>query len=253
MIVHHEVAGSGPPLVLSNSLGTTLDMWAAQMPALTARFSVVRYDHRGHGRSPAPPGPYDIADLASDVLALLDRIGVRRAGFAGISLGGMVGLWLATHVPERVASLALLCTSARLDPGAWHERIAAVRAGGTAAIAGAAMERWFSARFRDTHPDVVERYAEALGATVDDAYIGCCAAIAGMDLRADLANVVAPTLVLAGAEDPAIPPDHSREIADGIADSRLIVLADVHHLPPVERPGAINRRLLDHFRRTMYG
>lgn len=253
MIVHHEITGSGPPLVLSHSLGTTLSMWDAQLPALTGRFRVVRYDHRGHGRTPAPPGPYEIEDLSADVLALLDHLEVERAAFAGISLGGMVGIWLAAHAPERIASLAVLCSSAYLDPGPWRERIATVRSEGTAAVAETVPERWFTQRYRATHPDIVEQYADTLASTGQEAYIGSCAAIADMDLRADLAKVTAPTLVVAGKDDPAIPPEHSQEIADNIAGARLVVISDVSHLAPVERPGAINRRLLDHFRRTMHG
>jgi 3-oxoadipate enol-lactonase len=251
MIVHHEVTGSGPPLVLANSLGTTLSMWDAQLPALTGRFQVIRYDHRGHGDSPAPPGPYEIPDLAGDVLALLDELGIERAGFAGISLGGMVGIWLAAHAPERIASLGLMCTSAHLEPQAWHERMETVRAGGTGAIADAVMERWFTARYRAAHPDKIKELSAILAGTDDEAYLGCCAAIAGMDLRGELSKISVPTMVVAGADDPAIPPEHGREIADTVPGARMIVISDVAHLPPIERPGAINRRLLDHFRKTM--
>src|SRR5262245_23135045 len=130
MIVHHEVTGLGPPLVLANSLGSTMSMWDAQMPALTGRFRVIRYEHRGHGGSAAPAGPYAIEDLAGDVLALLDELGIERAGFAGISLGGMVGMWLAAHAPDRISSLGLVCTSAHLGAKTWQDRIAAVREGG---------------------------------------------------------------------------------------------------------------------------
>lgn len=251
MTVHHEIAGNGPPLVLANSLGTTLSMWDAQLPALTGRFRVVRYDHRGHGGSAAPAGPYEIADLAGDVIELLDELDIERAGFAGISLGGMVGIWLAAHAPERISSLGLLCTSAYMGPEIWEDRMAAVREGGTAAVAEATMERWFTARYRAAHPDRLEECTETLTAVDDEGYLGCCAAIAGMDLRGELSKVSAPTVVVTGKEDPATPPEHGREIADAIPGARLVELSDVAHLPPIERPGAVNRRLLDHFRRTM--
>jgi 3-oxoadipate enol-lactonase len=251
MIVHHEIAGDGPPLVLANSLGTTLAMWDAQLPALSGRFQVVRYDHRGHGGSPAPPGPYTIEELAGDVLGLLDRLELERVGFAGISLGGMIGIWLAAYAPERIASLGLVCTSAYLGAKTWQERIDAVRAGGTAAIAGGVMERWFSPRYRDAHPDRIAEFIAELSAVDDEGYTGCCAAIADMDLRPELAKVTAPTMVMAGGDDPATPPEHGKEIAERIDGAQIVVLADTFHLAPVERPGAVNRRLLDHFRRTM--
>src|ERR687893_2482739 len=125
--VHYLLEGSedAPVLVLSNSLGTTLEMWDTQAPTLSERFRLLRYDHRGHGGSPAPPGPYEIGDLGRDVVHLLDRLGIGRASFCGLSVGGMTGMWLAAEAPERVERLVLLCTSALLGPkSVWDERIA---------------------------------------------------------------------------------------------------------------------------------
>jgi 3-oxoadipate enol-lactonase len=156
--VHHVEDGppGGPVLVLANSLGTTTAMWDPQVPALAAHHRVVRYDHRGHGGTAVGVDPVDIADLGRDLLALLDRLGVERAHLCGLSIGGMVAMWVAANAPERVDRLALCATSAQLGPPEfWFQRAAAVRAGGTAAIAGAVVDRWFTPHFAADHPDVV--------------------------------------------------------------------------------------------------
>ena len=153
-----------PVLVLSNSLGTALDMWDEQAPALRERFRLLRYDTRGHGGSPAPPGPYAIEDLGLDVIHLLDRLGIERASFCGLSVGGMTGMWLAAEAPERVERLVLLCTSALLGPkGVWDERIATATGRGMAALVDGVIERWFTPTFRTENPEVVERMARTLG------------------------------------------------------------------------------------------
>src|SRR5215208_5788067 len=144
-----EGPSSGPVLVLANSLGTALGMWDAQAPALRERFRLLRYDHRGHGGSPVPPGPYEIEDLGRDVLALLDRLDIERVSFCGLSIGGMVGMWLASEAPGRIERLVLCCTSALLgSPDMWSERAAKVRKNGLDAIAETVVERWFTPAFR---------------------------------------------------------------------------------------------------------
>jgi len=165
MIPHHTVTGphDAPVLVLSNSLGTTLEMWDAQAQALAERFRLVRYDTRGHGRSDTPPGPYTIDDVGRDVVELLDHVGAERAHVAGVSLGGMTAMWLAIHAPQRVDRLVLLCTSPRMGPAeTWRERSATVREHGTQAIVDATMERWLTEDYRATHdisqlPEVLDR------------------------------------------------------------------------------------------------
>jgi 3-oxoadipate enol-lactonase len=167
-----------PVLVLSNSLGTALEMWDAQAPALGERFRLLRYDTRGHGGSPAPPGPYAIEDLGRDVIRLLDHLGIERASFCGLSVGGMTGMWLAAEAPERVERLVLLCTSALLGPkGVWDERIATATGQGMAALVDGVIERWFTPTFRTQNPEVVERMARTLRETDPEGYAGCCAAI----------------------------------------------------------------------------
>jgi len=236
-----------PVLVLSASLGSTLAMWEPQLPALSARFRVVRYDPRGHGGSPVPAGPYSIADLGVDLLALLDRLHVRRAHVAGLSMGGMTAMWLAAHHPARVASLSLLCTSAKLGPPqAWADRAVTVREQGSGSVAAAVVGRWFTPGWTEANPGETERYRAMVGATPAEGYASCCTAIETMDLLPDLPRITASTLVIAGELDPSTPPEHARMIAAGIAGSRLAVLAAAAHLANVEQPQAVNDLLLGH-------
>jgi 3-oxoadipate enol-lactonase len=246
--VHHEVTGpaGAPVVVLSNSLGATLDMWDRQRDAL-AGFRVVRYDLRGHGGSPVPARPSTIADLGGDVLALLDRLEVERASLVGVSLGGMVSLWVAGHHPDRVDRLMPCFTSAQLGPPEmWRDRIALVRAEGTAAVADAVVGRWFTPAFADREPGLVASVRDTIAGTSADGYASCCHAIEGMDLREDLQLIVAPTLVIAGAEDPSTPPAHGALIAEGIHGAELQVLADAAHLGNIEQSEAFNAALLGH-------
>jgi 3-oxoadipate enol-lactonase len=241
-----------PVLVLGNSVGTSRACWAPQVPVLRRHFRVLQYEHRGHGCaaggwSPAPPGPYSVAELGGDVLALLDAHGVDQALYCGVSLGGMVGLWLAAHAPQRIIGLGLSCTSAYLPPAAgWIDRAAQVRAAGTGSIAGAVVSRWFTPAFRAAQPDVPAAFAAGLAGTVDEGYAGCCEAIAAMDQRSSLREISAPTLVIAGADDPATPPWHGAVIASGIAGSRLRVVRGGAHLANVSAPGEVTALLLPH-------
>jgi len=237
-----------PPLVLGSSLGTTTELWRAQLPELAARFRVVRYDHRGHGASPVPSGPYQLSDLGGDVLAVLDHLGLERAHVAGVSLGGMVGMWLAAAAPERVDRLALVCTSALLGPPeVWQERAAAVRAGGMAAVVDTVLARWFTPGFLAAHPDTVEWIRAMLASTPPEGYASCCAAIETMDLTPVLGRIAAPTLVVVGADDPATPREHGERIAAGIPGARLEVVPDAAHMAVVEQPAAVTGLLRDFF------
>jgi 3-oxoadipate enol-lactonase len=236
-----------PVLLLGSSLGTTHEMWQPQLALLEQRFRVVRFDHRGHGESPAPPGPYTIGDLGRDVVALLDDLDVAQASYAGLSLGGMVGMWLAATVPDRVERLALLCTSANLASAtAWHDRAAGVRAGRLRELAGPIVERWFTAAFAARRPDVVRRFNTLLTSSEPDGYASCCEAIAELDLSGDLSRIIAPTLVVVAADDLAIPAVHGQRIAERIRGARLAVVADAAHLANVEQPDVVGALLLDH-------
>ena len=246
--VHYLLEGpeDAPVLVLSSSLGTTLAMWDDQAPALSERFRLLRYDHRGHGGSPVPPGPYKIEDLGRDVLVLLDRLGVERFSFCGLSLGGMVGMWLACEVPERVERLVLCCTSARFAPDTFDSRARTVRERGVDAIADAVVERWFTPAFRESRPNVVEWAGKMLRDTPAEGYAGCCEAVRDTDLSARLGEIHAPTLVIAGADDPAAPPDDAQLIRDSIPDARLLIVPQAAHLANVEQPEEITRAILGH-------
>jgi|tagenome__1003787_1003787.scaffolds.fasta_scaffold20966550_2 3-oxoadipate enol-lactonase/4-carboxymuconolactone decarboxylase len=236
-----------PVVVLSNSLGTTTELWDRQVGPLAERFRVLRYDHRGHGGSPVPGGPYSIDDVGGDLLALLDRLGLERVSVCGVSLGGMTAMWLAGRAPERIDRIVLCCTSAHLPPRSnWTERAATVRAEGTGAIVDAALDRWFSPAFRAASPDVVAQIASTLGATPPEGYAGCCEAIGDLDLRAEIPAIRAPTLVIAGGDDPATPPGHARVIRDAIPDSRALVIPHARHLANIERADLVTPAILDH-------
>lgn len=249
MIPHHIVTGpeDAPALVLSNSIGSSLAMWDPQAAPLAERFRLIRYDTRGHGESPVPSGPYELADLGQDVLELLDHLGIERAHLAGLSLGGMTGMWLGTHAPERLGRLVLLCTSARLGPPeTWADRARTVREHGTAAVAEGGVGRWLTEGFRAQHPDTAERLQAMIAAQPDEGYAACCGVIERMDQVADLPSISATTLVIAGAQDPATPPEHAERIVAGIPGSRLAVLDPAAHLANVEQPEAVTRLILEH-------
>jgi len=248
-MIHHTVTGPGdaPVLVLSNSLGSTLAMWDPQAAALAERFRLVRYDIRGHGASDTPPGPYSIDDVGADVVALLDELEVERAHFAGLSLGGMTGMWLAVNAPERISRLVALCTSAQVGPAQmWVDRAATVREQGTAAIAEAGVERWLTQGFRDAHPDVAQYLRDMIASVDDEGYANCCAVIEHLDLMPNLDGISVPTLVIAGAQDPATPPEHAERIVAGVPDARLEVLDPAAHLVNVEQPEAVTRLIVEH-------
>lgn len=247
--VHHVVTGpsDAPVVVLSNSLGSTHAMWDAQADALAGHFRVVRYDTRGHGESPVPAGPYDIDDLADDVVALLDTLGVERAHFVGLSLGGMTGMRLAARNPERVDRLVVLCTGAHLTPSsAWTDRATTVRANGSSAVAEAVVSRWFTPDFLVANPDVKASCEATVAATPAEGYASCCEVIAAMDLRADLPAISAPTLAIAGGDDPATPPPHLAAIADAVRDGRLLVVPEAAHLANAEQPATITPAIIAH-------
>ncbi|MEU8185037.1 3-oxoadipate enol-lactonase [Micromonospora sp. NPDC049047] len=248
--LHLTVDGpaAAPVLLLGSSLGTTAAMWEPQLSALAQRFRVIRYDHLGHGRSAVPPGPYTLDLLGRELLRTLDDLDVPWVHYAGLSLGGMVGMWLATYAPDRVRRLALLCTSASLGPPEqWRARAATVRADGLPAVADAVVARWFTPTFAAARPEVVATHRAMLTTTSPAGYAACCEAIAAMDLRPDLGRVAAPTLVIAGADDPATPVEHARDIVGRIPRARLAVVDAAAHLANVEQPEQVCRLLLEHF------
>jgi 3-oxoadipate enol-lactonase len=240
-----EGPGDAPVVVFSNSLGTTGVMWDAQAAALSERFRVLRYDTRGHGGSPAPPGPYSVAELGGDLLALLDRLELERVSFCGLSIGGMTGMWLGVHAAERIDRLAICCTAMRLPPPEmWTDRAALVRSDGMTAVIDATMERWFTPAFPERSPEVVERIREIFLTSDPEGYAGCCEALGDFDMTGELGAVRAPTLVIAGEEDPVGTPERGAAIAAEVVDSRLVVLPDARHLAAVEQSEAVTNELL---------
>ncbi len=249
MTLHHTLSGpdDAPVLLLGASLGTNVRMWEAQL-SLAQSFRLLRFDHRGHGQSPAPPGPYELADLAGDVLELMDSLGIARASLCGLSLGGMVGMWLGAHAPERIERLVLLCTAAHMPPAsAWRERAAAVRAAGsTEPVADAVVAGWLTPAFAAAQPQVRAELRAMLTASPADGYAWCCGAIERMDLRDDLKRITAPTLVISGADDPATPVQRQAMIAAAVPQARHEVVGPAAHLAAVERPEAVNHLIKEH-------
>lgn len=244
-MTHHVLEGPehAPVLLFASSLGTTHAMWDAQAEAFRDEYRVLRYDHRGHGGSPAPPGPYTVDELAGDVLELLDQLGIGRVTFVGLSLGGAVGMTLALRAPERIERLALCCTSRMFGPSeTWAERAATVRREGVESVADAALERWLT----PDAPDAMRgRLREMLVSTPAEGYASCAEAIGGHDLRGQLREIRKPTLAVAGIGDPASPPDELSAIAEEIPGARLHVIGQARHLAVVERPDEFNRLLRD--------
>jgi 3-oxoadipate enol-lactonase len=245
--IHYEIEGpeDGPVLLLSNSLGTDLGMWSPQIPSLAARYRVLRYDSRGHGRSEAPEGPYIIDMLGQDAVAVLDAAGVKRALFCGLSKGGMVGQWLGVNAPNRVGRLVLANTAAFIGaPEVWNQRIETVRAQGMAAIVPGVIDRWFTKPFQERAPDSVARIRDMLLATDPEGYAACCAAVRDMDQRQTIGAIRVPTLVIAGRHDLATSPEQGRLIADTIPGARFLEL-DAAHLSNIEAEAAFTRALLE--------
>jgi len=234
-----------PVLVLSNSLGTCADMWARQVPALSRRFRVLRYDTRGHGQSSVPAGDYSFAQLAGDVVRLLDHLDIAQADFCGLSMGGPTGLQLALDHPGRVRRLVLSNTAARIgNADGWSARIAAVAQNSLQAMAPGLVERWLSPAYRAAEPGLTQVLVDMLRRTPDAGYRSNCAALRDADLRGSLGQIQAPTLVIAGTQDPATTPQDGRELAAGIAGARYVEL-DASHLSNWEQPEAYTRAVLD--------
>lgn len=236
-----------PVAVLLPTLGVKWSVWEPQMPELTRERRVLRVNHRGHGTSPAPPGPYSVPELGGDLLSLLDRCGLERVSLIGSGLGAMVSLWAAATEPSRVDRLALVSTTAWTPPSPrWHGIGNRARTFGVGAVAEEATRSWFTPGFSERRPDIVTRFAEEFRRIDPEGYAGCCAAVAGVDHRALAARVKAPTVVLSGAHDPQTPPGHGRRLARDLPDAHFEVVNGAAHLVGVERADRVNDLLLRH-------
>jgi len=246
--LEYQVEGQGPWLILSHSLTTDLGMWDLQMPPLLKQFRVLRYDMRGHGRSAAPAGPYSFDELGGDVLGLMDALGIDRASYVGLSIGGMIGQHLALRAPERFERLVLANTTSRIPPegvALWEERIRAVGERGLEPLVQSTLERWFTEPYRQANSDVMAWIGAMIRRTPAAGYIGCGRAIQTLDLTDRLGAIRLPVLVIAGAEDPGTPPAAGAGIAQAIPGARLEIIARASHLSCIEQPETFNRLLLD--------
>ncbi len=242
-----------PPLVLANSLGTDLTMWDPQVAALTRTHRLIRFDTRGHGKSAVPPGPYAVPRIAQDVLGLVGALGYDRFDFCGLSLGGMIGLYLARTAPARVGRVALCNTAALIGPATvWDTRIKTVNENGMAAIAPGVIDRWFTKSFQEKDPAAVARVRDVMLATDPAGYTAACAAVRDMDQRDGLAEVKAPTLVIVGDHDLATTPAQGEELATGIGAARLVRL-DAAHISNIEQAEAFTAAVTGFFGGSTHG
>lgn len=246
--INYRIDGAGPWLVLSHSLSCDLTMWDELAVALAPTFTVLRYDTRGHGGTGAPDGEYRFGQLAADLAALLDALKVERTHFLGLSMGGMIGQHFALAHPQRLERLVIANSTSRIPPEAgplWDERIAIARSQGCAGLVEGTLGRWFTPAFRAARPEVMARIGALIAATPPAGYIGCAAAIRSLDITAQLGAIRAPTLVIAGAEDPGTPPAMGEAIANAIPGARLAVIPAASHLSCIEQPDAFRALAAD--------
>lgn len=248
--LHYQLDGpaEAPVLVLSNSLGTDLHMWDIQVPAFTQHFRVLRLDTRGHGKSLVTPGPYSIEQLGRDVIALLDALGIARAHFCGLSMGGLIGQWLGINAGQRLHRLVVCNTAARIGtPEVWNPRIETVLRDGAAAMVAlrdASIARWFTADFAAANPHQAKQITDMLAATSPEGYAANCAAVRDADLRGQLARIKVPTLVIAGTEDAVTPPAGGHFIQNHVQGAQYAEFYAAH-LSNVQAGAAFSDRVLD--------
>jgi 3-oxoadipate enol-lactonase len=244
--IHYRLDGRQelPVLVFSNSLGADLSMWDAQMPMFSEHFRVLRYDSRGHGASESNSAEYTIELLAKDVITLLDHLQIATVSFCGLSVGGLVGQWLALHEGKRLANVVLCNTAAHIGTAeSWNARIDAVRNNGVASISDGILERWFTPGFHKREPGTVNRLRKILEATPRQSYIATCAAIRDADFRNRVSGILTRTLVIAGARDKATPPEGGRFLAWQIVGAPFVEL-ETAHLSNVELPQRFSEEVL---------
>ncbi|HKJ60903.1 MAG TPA: 3-oxoadipate enol-lactonase [Hyphomicrobiales bacterium] len=230
-----------PVLLMSNSLSSTLDMWEPQIAGLSSHFRILRYDHRGHGASDAPSGPYTIDRLGQDAKELVEALGVAPVAFCGLSLGGMVGMWLAAKAPQLLTRAVFANTSAYFgNPEIWNQRIAAVEAGGMRVAAEATIQRWLTQEYRDAYPEITRKTFDMIANNPVAGYLAAAPGVRDVDLRAALPEITTPSLVITGALDPSTPPAMGEAIEEAIPDARLAIL-DSAHMSNIEKTDEFNR------------
>jgi 3-oxoadipate enol-lactonase len=253
-LVAHRVDGpeDAPVVLLSASLGTTWEMWDELTDVLAGPYRVVRYDTRGHGRSPVPPGPYTMTELAGDVVGLADSLGIDTFGFVGLSLGGAIGQQLALDHGDRLGAVVLCCTLPAFgEPAGWRERAASVRASGMGVLAGPTRGRWFTPEFAAAHPDRVEELIGMLTGVDPEGYASCCEALADFSVADRLGSVDVPVRVVAAAEDPVAPPDACARMAGLIPGADLVVVPEASHIASAARPDDFAAAVTEHLGRHL--
>jgi 3-oxoadipate enol-lactonase len=250
-LVHWREQGprAAPCVVLVNSLGTDLRIWDEVASALSSDWRVIVYDKRGHGLSDVPPGPYSIAELSDDLLALVDHLGIERFALVGLSIGGMIGQDLAARVPQRLSALVLADTAPKIGaPESWNERIRIIERGGLGELADSVMERWFTPGFRTAQPDQVSGWRNAFVNLPADGYIATCEALREADLTDRIGQISAPTLVVVGELDLATSPELVAAMAQGISGARFELIGDCGHIPPIEQPERLLKLVAEHLK-----
>ena len=245
--INYEVQGEGPWLTLSHSVACNVAMWDEQMPALTERFRVLRFDTRGHGASGAPPGPYTLEQMADDLHGLYSALGVRETHFVGLSMGGMIGQVYALKYPGVFQSMVLADTTARRPPDAaamWGERMRVAQAQGMDALVEGTLARWFTEPFRTAQPEVMARFGDYIRNTPVAGFCGCGAAIASIDLLDRLKEIDCPALVMVGDQDHGTPPAMARQIQQHLRAAELAILPYAAHISNVEQADRFNETML---------
>jgi 3-oxoadipate enol-lactonase len=244
--IYYQFAGDAhlPVLLFSNGLGTNLHMWDGQIVDFAKHFRVLRYDTRGHGKSDVTPGPYTVEQLSKDIVALLDSLNLNRIYFCGLSMGGLIGMFLGTNFGNRFCKLALCSTAAKIGTDdTWETRIKTVKSGGMKAIANTVLERWFTPGFRSGHPEEVQRVEAMLHATSPEGYAASCAAVRDSDQRNTIQSIHVPCLMVVGKDDPGTPPSEARRLTKSIAGSQYVALPG-SHLCNVESRDDFNQQVI---------
>jgi 3-oxoadipate enol-lactonase len=242
-----SAARSGVPLILVNSLGTSLEIWEGVLPLVSADRPVLAWDKRGHGLSEAPPGPCGLDDHVADLLGLAARYGLGRFDLCGISIGGMIAMRVAAQHPAKVGRLVLCDTAPTIGTAeSWARRIASVRASGMGAIADAVAAGWVSPRFGAADEAAFTGWRTMLERCPPDGYIASCAAVRDADLGPELGKIVTPTLVVAGEHDSVTPPAVARALAAALANAQFREIRGAGHVPAIEQPEALAGLIREH-------
>lgn len=251
--INYEIEGEGPWLTMSHSLACNLHMWDPQMPVLTKKFKVLRFDTRGHGQSSAPAGEYTLEQLADDLKGLLDALKIKQTHYAGLSMGGMIAQAFALKYPGVFQSMVLADTTSRRPPNAgqmWGERIQNAQTKGMGALVQGTLERWFTEPYRNSHKDVMEKIGNDIRNTPVNGFVGCCHAISKVDYLDRLKEIKVPALIIVGEQDHGTPPEAARVIQQNLPGSDLKIIPSAAHISNVEQAQVFNDSMLGFLNRV---